>query len=348
MDGAHQLIQHAPRARAPTPHGIGWERRSRSDRENGDPLTAVQTTPSRRRTSDVVRCRSPRSSWSRAPWRQSPSPSRRRRRPVQPTGPRCTPATSLTRASWSGWASTTASPPRTSLRRATRSTSRCRPRPTASIGTSRTASTRCPPSARGPSPATPGLPASCVTTPTTTSSCTTRRRRSRPAISASAWPRLPCPRAPTPTTRRNPSSVRTGSATAIRPWTAAQTTAAASTRTSSPICPDRIWLDLEERRRPLTPPVPTVMWSVPLGPHFFPTSTTPTALMQDDEAWQSGIIEGPDMFETTTGTGTNTTDVYTSSIRAATRALRPTPSAGPAALPVRLAPAPTSRRPDHC
>ena len=29
---------------------------------------------------------------------------------------------------------------------------------------------------------------------------------------------------------------------------------------------------------PTTPPVPTVLWSVPLGPHFFPTSTTPTAM----------------------------------------------------------------------
>jgi Glycosyl hydrolases family 43 len=71
------------------------------------------------------------------------------------------------------------------------------------------------------------------------------------------------------------------------------------------------WLIWKSDGNHLTPPVPTVLWSVPLGPHFFPTSTTPTALMQDDEAWQSGIVEGPDMFETTTGTGTNTTDVYT-------------------------------------
>ena len=36
-------------------------------------------------------------------------------------------------------------------------------------------------------------------------------------------------------------------------------------------------------------------------PHYLPTgSNQPTELMQDDESWQSGIVEGPDMVETST------------------------------------------------
>jgi hypothetical protein len=43
----------------------------------------------------------------------------------------------------------------------------------------------------------------------------------------------------------------------------------------------------------------TVIWSVPLGANLLsPASTTPTELMADDEPWQSGIVEGPDMVET--------------------------------------------------
>ena len=43
--------------------------------------------------------------------------------------------------------------------------------------------------------------------------------------------------------------------------------------------------------------------------------------MSDDEPWQSGIVEGPDMVETALTPGSNPHDhAYTSSTRAATRA----------------------------
>ena len=56
----------------------------------------------------------------------------------------------------------------------------------------------------------------------------------------------------------------------------------------------------------LNPPINTTLWSVRLGPGFLPTGNAqPTALMSDDQAWQSGIVEGPDMVETSTTTGGN-------------------------------------------
>ena len=56
----------------------------------------------------------------------------------------------------------------------------------------------------------------------------------------------------------------------------------------------------------LNPQVSTTLWSVRLGPGFLPTSnSTPTPLMSDDQAWQSGIVEGPDMVETQTPNGSN-------------------------------------------
>ena len=65
----------------------------------------------------------------------------------------------------------------------------------------------------------------------------------------------------------------------------------------------------------LSPPVSTTLWSVPLGPHFLPTgNSAPTALMSDTQPWQSGIVEGPDMVETSTTSGGNnptTTYAYT-------------------------------------
>jgi hypothetical protein len=56
----------------------------------------------------------------------------------------------------------------------------------------------------------------------------------------------------------------------------------------------------------LSPPVSTTLWSIPLGAGFLPTgNNTPTQLMTDDASWQSGIVEGPDMVETSTPNGSN-------------------------------------------
>ena len=46
----------------------------------------------------------------------------------------------------------------------------------------------------------------------------------------------------------------------------------------------------------------TVIWSVPLAPDLqSPTSTAPTELLTDEEPWQDGVVEGPDMVETPAG-----------------------------------------------
>jgi hypothetical protein len=50
---------------------------------------------------------------------------------------------------------------------------------------------------------------------------------------------------------------------------------------------------------------PTSIWSVPLTTALTPVFTTPTSLLTaNTQNWQSGIVEGPDMYETTTGTYT--------------------------------------------
>jgi hypothetical protein len=63
----------------------------------------------------------------------------------------------------------------------------------------------------------------------------------------------------------------------------------------------------------LNPPVSTTLWSVPLGTNDLPTGNrAPTPLMADDQPWQSGIVEGPDMVETSTTTGgSSPTTTYT-------------------------------------
>ncbi|HEX4127827.1 MAG TPA: glycoside hydrolase family 43 protein [Acidimicrobiales bacterium] len=43
---------------------------------------------------------------------------------------------------------------------------------------------------------------------------------------------------------------------------------------------------------------PSVIWSVPLAANLTSVSGTPTQLMRNTAAWQSGIVEGPDMIET--------------------------------------------------
>jgi hypothetical protein len=64
------------------------------------------------------------------------------------------------------------------------------------------------------------------------------------------------------------------------------------------------WLIWKSDGNHLNPPISTIIWSVPLTTGLMPSSTTPTPLLADDEPWQSGIVEGPDMVEATTGTYT--------------------------------------------
>jgi Glycosyl hydrolases family 43 len=72
------------------------------------------------------------------------------------------------------------------------------------------------------------------------------------------------------------------------------------------------WLIWKNDGNHLSPPVPTTLWAVPLGSDFTLTGNAqPTPLLTDDAAWQSGIIEGPDMVETSTTTGNTTTNNYT-------------------------------------
>ena len=72
------------------------------------------------------------------------------------------------------------------------------------------------------------------------------------------------------------------------------------------------WLIWKSDGNHMNPPVPTTLWSIPLGSDFMLTGNAqPTPLLTDDAAWQSGIIEGPDMVETSTTTGNTTTNNYT-------------------------------------
>ncbi len=50
------------------------------------------------------------------------------------------------------------------------------------------------------------------------------------------------------------------------------------------------------------PNTATDIWSIPLTANYQPNlNYNPTMLLQDDAAWQSGIVEGPFMYETSTG-----------------------------------------------
>ena len=53
-----------------------------------------------------------------------------------------------------------------------------------------------------------------------------------------------------------------------------------------------------------------LIWSVPLGPHLTPSTTTPTELLYDDAPWQSGVVEGPDMVETPAPGGGDDYDLF--------------------------------------
>ncbi len=65
-----------------------------------------------------------------------------------------------------------------------------------------------------------------------------------------------------------------------------------------------IWLIWKSDGNHLNPPVPTILWSVRLDPTTYMPDSAPTKLMQNDQAWQSGIVEGPDMVQTSTNTYT--------------------------------------------
>ncbi len=73
---------------------------------------------------------------------------------------------------------------------------------------------------------------------------------------------------------------------------------------------DNSWLIWKSDGNHLSPPMSTLIWSVPLGPHLTPTTTDATELMANDESWQSGVVEGPDMVETQTQVGSNTDHNY--------------------------------------
>ena len=109
------------------------------------------------------------------------------------------------------------------------------------------------------------------------------------------------PRAPTRTTNPNPSSARTASATAIRPSTAPQDLGGSIDPDIFTDSSGNNWLIWKSDGNHLNPAVSTVLWSIPLSSHYLPTGNNqPTELMQDDASWQSGIVEGPDMVETST------------------------------------------------
>ncbi len=64
----------------------------------------------------------------------------------------------------------------------------------------------------------------------------------------------------------------------------------------------------------LVPPDSTIIWSAPLSQNLKNVTGNPVMLMHDDESWQSGIVEGPDMYDNqvTQGSGgsATTTDNY--------------------------------------
>ena len=71
------------------------------------------------------------------------------------------------------------------------------------------------------------------------------------------------------------------------------------------------WLIWKSDGNHLTPPISSVIWSVPLGSaDFLPTTTTPTSLLVNDQAWQNGIVEGPEMYWGDTTSGSMTPNYY--------------------------------------
>ena len=70
------------------------------------------------------------------------------------------------------------------------------------------------------------------------------------------------------------------------------------------------WLIWKSDGNHLTPPMSALIWSVPLGPHLTPSTTSPTELLYDDASWQSGVVEGPDMVETPAPGGGDDYDLF--------------------------------------
>ncbi len=56
--------------------------------------------------------------------------------------------------------------------------------------------------------------------------------------------------------------------------------------------------------------VSTLIWSIPLSSNLLSTNGSVTELLSDDQAWQSNIVEGPDMVETGTTPGSSTPGTY--------------------------------------
>jgi hypothetical protein len=70
------------------------------------------------------------------------------------------------------------------------------------------------------------------------------------------------------------------------------------------------WLLWKNDGNHLSPPVHTFIWSVPLTSSLLPMGAAPVQLIQDNQAWQSGVVEGPDMvYEPATGGGGGGVDV---------------------------------------
>ena len=112
------------------------------------------------------------------------------------------------------------------------------------------------------------------------------------------------PLGPTPTTGRNRWSARTASATATRRSTARRPRRQHRPRHLHRPGHGRLVSDVEERRQPSRAAGQHHLVVDPARPGFPPDGQRlPTALLSNDQAWQSGIVEGPDMVATPTTTG---------------------------------------------
>jgi hypothetical protein len=64
------------------------------------------------------------------------------------------------------------------------------------------------------------------------------------------------------------------------------------------------WLLWKNDGNRFNPPMHTFIWSVPLTSSLVPTGAAPQQLLQDNQGWQGGVVEGPDMvYEPATGGG---------------------------------------------
>ncbi len=70
------------------------------------------------------------------------------------------------------------------------------------------------------------------------------------------------------------------------------------------------WLVWKSDGNHLNPPMSTILWSVSLTKDLMPSGDSPTQLLENDEPWQSGIVEGPDMVATPTTANANATTLF--------------------------------------